>query len=155
MKVIEKVVRNVKGEEKVVDFLFGSGRLTANPPEIREVNGGYKVMRGFGFSIKFSNGKNKKPDYYPIELWGSNAENMARLGFEGQLVEVAGRLEKQTYKKDGEDKEITVLVVERFTCLEYKPKNEENPTTSESQEYNDVPSDFSNPTNPLEDDIPF
>jgi single-strand DNA-binding protein len=154
MKVIEKVVRNIKGEEKVIDFLFGSGRLTSNPPKIREVKGGYKVMKGYGFSIKFNNGKDKNPDYYPLEVWGKNAELMSRLCFEGQLIEVSGRLEKQTYKKNGEEKEITVLIIERFNCLEYKDKNGNSTTSHENV---DEPNDFeaNNVENPLDDDIPF
>lgn len=113
----EKVIRTIKGQEKVIDFVFGSGRLTANPPEVQDVKG-YKLMRGFGFSIRFDNGKNKKPTYYPLELWGNNAEHMARLGFEGQLVEISGRVNVDTFK----GKETSTLTVERFTCLEYKDK---------------------------------
>jgi single-strand DNA-binding protein len=135
----EKVVRTIKGEEKIVDFVFGSGILTANPPEVKEVNGGYKVMRAFGFSLKFSNGKDKKPSYYALELWGNNAEHMARLGFEGQLIEVAGRVTTSTYNnKDGVEKTLETLTVERFTCLDRKDQANvsdekvENSTTPET-----------------------
>lgn len=127
----EKVVRTIKGEEKVIDFVFGSGRLTGNPLEIQEVKG-YKIMRGFGFSIRFDNGKNKKPTYYRLELWGNNAEHMARLGFEGQLIEVSGRVTVDSYN----GKETNILTVERFTCLEYKDKvvNQTKDTPKSSQQ---------------------
>lgn len=129
MHQCEKVVRTIKGEEKVIDFVFGSGRLMKNPPEIQEVKG-YKLMRGFGFSIRFDNGKNKKPTYYPLELWGKNAEHMARLGFEGQLIEVSGRMNVDTYK----GKEKTTLTVERFTCLEYKDAEAQEDAPKSSQD---------------------
>ncbi|WCK56962.1 single-stranded DNA-binding protein (plasmid) [Aneurinibacillus sp. Ricciae_BoGa-3] len=117
MHTIEKVIRKIKGEDKIMDFLLGSGRLTSNPPEIREVNG-YKVLSAYGFSMKFSNGRDKKPDFYGIELWGKNAEYMKELGYEGQLIEVIGRIEVRHFH----NKEVKILVVERFHCLEYKPK---------------------------------
>lgn len=116
----EKVIRTIKGEEQIVDFVFGSGVLIANPPEIKVIKG-YKLMRAFGFSIKFSNGRDKKPTYYALEIWGNNAEHMARLGFKGQLIEVAGRMRVEKYRnQQDEDKELNVLTVERFTCLTRK-----------------------------------
>lgn len=131
----EKVLRTIKGKEEVVDFVFGSGILTGNPPEINERKG-YKIMRGFGFSIKFSNGQNKKPTYYALELWGNNAEHMARLGYEGQLIELSGRITIDKYTGgDGKEKQSQILTVERFTCLERKDpsssskKDEEQTTT--------------------------
>ncbi|PLS19650.1 hypothetical protein CVD28_04335 [Bacillus sp. M6-12] len=142
----EKVVRKIKGEEQIVDFVFGSGILTANPPEIKEVTGGYKVMRAFGFSMKFSNGKDKKPTYYALELWGNNAEHMSKLGFEGQLIEICGRVTSSTYKnKDGVEKELLTLTVERFTCLDRKNQgqvSESNSTEVNSNEgdSNETPS---------------
>lgn len=133
----EKVIRKIKGKEQVVDFVFGSGYLTANPPEIKNVTA-YKVMSGFGFSIKFSNGKDKKPTYYALELWGNNAEHMARLGFEGQLIEVAGRVTVKKYTSKGEAKELKVLTVECFTCLDRKDKEESKKTiVSEEQTVED------------------
>lgn len=124
----EKVVRTIKGEEKVIDFVFGSGRLTGNPPEIQDVKG-YKILRGFGFSLCFDNGKNKKPTYYALELWGNNAEHMARLGFKGQLIEVSGRVTVDSYN----GKETNILTVERFTCLEYKDNKTTNETSDSSE----------------------
>lgn len=156
----ERVVRNIKGEEKIVNFVFGSGVLTSNPPEIKEVKG-YKLMSGFGFSIRFSNGKDKKPTYYALELWGNNAEHMARLGFENQLIEVCGRESVSKYKTtQGEDKEYKVLTVERFTCLQRKesPSTSENVSQEQTKEEVDENLNTEDRTYVIEnhqDDVPF
>lgn len=116
MHQIEKVIRTIKGERKEVDLVFCDGVLTSNPPEIKEVNGGYKVLRGYGFSLKVSNGRNKKPTYYNLEFWGDQAEYMKKLGFEGQRIIVTGRMEVSTYQ----EKNYYTLSVERFTCIDRK-----------------------------------
>lgn len=124
MYSIETVVRTIKGEKKENKMVFGTGRLTAEPPTVADVKGGYKVLRASKdarFAIAFNNGKDKSATFYNLVLWDKNAENMAKLGFKGQLVQVAGRLEEQPYTaQDGTKKTSEVLVVERFEVLQYK-----------------------------------
>lgn len=138
MYSIVTVVRN-KREEKM---LFGTGRLTSDPPAIQEVKGGYKVLRGRGFSIAFNNGKDKPATFFPLVFWGKNAENMQKLGFKGQLIEVAGRLENQSYTaQDGTKKTIEVLVVEKFECKQYKQREEQKENPWEGATEIDIPDD--------------
>jgi len=150
MYSIVTVVREVKGNKREEKMLFGTGRLTSDPPAIQEVKGGYKVLRGRGFSIAFSNGKDKPATFFPLVFWGKNAENMEKLGFKGQLIEVAGRIETQSYTaQDGTQKTREVLVVEKFECKQYKKQSEEvqeeNPWGEEGATEIDI----------SDDDLPF
>lgn len=160
MHSIEQVVREVKGQKKEVKMLFGTGRLTGDPLVPQEVKGGHKVLRGKGFSIAFNNGKDKPATFYPLVFWDKNAENMAKLGFKGQLVEVAGRIEPQSYKaQDGEQKSFDALVVDRFEVRQYKDNGSANnpPATTQTtkQEEPQGLSGAEEAGNVGDDDIPF
>lgn len=132
MYSIETVVRLVKGEKKAVRMLFGTGRLTNDPPAIKEVSNGSKILRGskdHRFSIAFpdpSLGKDEqgrlKARFYPVVAWDRTAELLANLGFKGQLIEVAARIEKQSYNNN----EFEVLVIERFEVKSFKQQNKDN-----------------------------
>ncbi|MBP1308663.1 single-strand DNA-binding protein [Paenibacillus sp. 1182] len=137
MLIIQTIRREVKGEMKDVKVLFGSGRLSNDPPEITEVGENKtKVMRGgknhrFAIAIpdpsmgKFDNGR-FKPKYFNCELWGKNAENLAKLGYKGQKIEVFGRLEAHTYQ----GKEYENLTIERFELKEMRSKKDDESSTT-------------------------
>lgn len=171
MYSIETVVRedknNVRKEQKM---LFGTGRLTNDPPAIKDVAGGYQVMQGskdHRFSMAFNNGRdkdgNEKPaTFYNIVLWGKSAEIMSKIGYKGREVEVVGRVEKQSYtNSNGEPVEYEVLVIERFDA-KGKSKNAENQNNQNNQYNNqtnnsqpELNSNDAVPVDPSEDDIPF
>ncbi|ADO59430.1 single-stranded DNA-binding protein [Paenibacillus polymyxa] len=173
MLITQTIRREVKGEMKDVKVLFGSGRLSNDPPEITEVGENKtKVMRGdknhpFAIAIpdpsmgKYDNGR-FKPKYYNCELWGKNAENLAKLGYKGQKIEVFGRLKTHTYN----GKEYENLTIERFELLEMRPKNDhESSKTAENGGDRDANAGATqNEENPFydgkpieisDDDIPF
>jgi single-strand DNA-binding protein len=133
MYTVERVIKSIQGKDKEVKMLFGTGRLSNNPPAIIEVGqNNKKVMRGnkeHNFAIAFpdpSLGKDEhnrtKSKFYNIELWGKNAELLERFGFKGQPLEVAGRIETTTYQ----GKEYETLVIEKFEVKKYKPKDGES-----------------------------
>jgi len=161
MYSIETVVREVKGTKKEVKMLFGTGRLTNDPPSVQEVNGGYKVLRGskeHHFSIAFSNGKDKDATFYPLVAWDKLAENLAKLGFKGQLIEVAGRIETRPYKaQDGTERTFESLVIEKFDVKQYKDGNNSTNADEQKEATNEQPPQgFTEAeTTGVEDDIPF
>ncbi|WCF11443.1 single-stranded DNA-binding protein (plasmid) [Paenibacillus thiaminolyticus] len=117
MYTIVDAVREIKGEKKVQKMVFGTGRLTNDPPKVQTVGkNNSKILRGskdHRFSIAFNGGGTTK--FFPVTAWEKNAENLARLGFKGQIIEIAGRIEEQNYEdKEGKSKSIEILVIEKF-----------------------------------------
>lgn len=177
MHHIERNVgRTIKGVEKKVDLLFVVGRLTVDPPEIREVNG-TKVVSGGRLAIAVKTGK-ESTEFYNISAWGSNAENFARLCFKGQLISIVGVLTENSYQHQGETRTSKDVTLDKFTVLEYKkdgngsqpqgnantaPQGNSNPTPpakeSSTQGSAPITPPANDPTalvNPVEDDdIPF
>lgn len=161
MYSVETVVRNVKGEKKEVRMLFGTGRLTNDPPAVKEVGNGSKILRGskeHRFSIAFADpslGKDEqgrvKAKFYPVVAWDKTAELLAKLGFKGQPIEVAARIEKQSY--NGNDFE--VLVIERFEVKKYKENGNSNGEASEAEEAAAENIDGASEVPLSDDDIPF
>lgn len=132
------VVREIKGEKKEQEMIFGTGRLTNDPPAVQSVgNNGARVLRGnkdHRFSIAFNNGRNKDATFYPVTAWAEQADNLAKLGFKGQEVEIAARIEVQNYNDaQGNPKSAEVLVVERFDVKQYKDNGNGSAGSNASQ----------------------
>ncbi|WPS85371.1 single-stranded DNA-binding protein (plasmid) [Brevibacillus halotolerans] len=139
MYTIETVVREIKGEKKEQKMLFGTGRLTNDPPQVKVVGqNGVKVMRGskdHSFAIAFpdpslgkdNNGRTKSK-FFNVSIWEKNAEVLARLGYKGQPIEVFGRIETKSYNGN----EYEELTIERFEVKKYKPKEEEDSDTGKN-----------------------
>mgnify|MGYP001656735436 FL=1 len=82
-------------------------------------------------------------------MWGKAGEAFIKFTRKGSLVGVSGRLQTQSYEKDGHKVYITEVIVENFALLESKEVTEarENNSISNTQ-LNEV-IEFS------EDDLPF
>lgn len=166
--IAEVIVRNSAGEEKRVRKLFGTGRLTNDPPAVIEIQNGHgKVLRGnkdHRFSIAFTDpslGRDEhgrlKTKFYPVVAWDKTAELLAKLGFKGQPIEVVGRIEKRT----NGDKEFETLVIERFEVKQYKKQNDSGQTaqaaetdSGQTAQAAETPS-FEGASEVIDDDIPF
>lgn len=173
MHTVETVTREFNGQKQEVKMLFGTGRLTNDPPAVHSTPQGKIVLssqKGHRFAIAFNNGKDKDADFYGVEAWGKTAENLSALGFKGQSVEVAGRIREDKYTVNGEERVSMILTVERFDVKSYKdqgtgsnaaantPANASN-TTPDASNYTRVDEDpFANSSGPFEvsdDDLPF
>lgn len=169
MHTVETVAREFNGQKQEVKMLFGTGRLTNDPPALHSTPQGKTVLssqKGHRFAIAFNNGKDKDADFYGVEAWGKTAENLAALAFKGQSVEVAGRIREDKYTSNGEERVSMVLTVERFDVKSYKDQGagtntNANPTntTPDASNYTRVDEDpFANSSGPFEvsdDDLPF
>lgn len=160
----EVVLRtNKDGKKFEIPMIFGTGRLTNDPPELRTLDSGVKVLsgqKGHNFSIAFNRGKEKEALFYRIEAWERTAELLSQFGFKGQLIEVAGKIKVEKYKNaDGEERTAEVLVVERFDVKEYKEGKGESNSANESMSNgasDENPFDSSSMTIDIsDDDLPF
>lgn len=97
------------------------GRLT-HDPELRYTNAGNAVSN---FSLAVDRGfKNqqgeKQTDFIDCAAWGKTAENTAQYMRKGSLVCVEGRLQIESYEKDGIRRKKAWVVCENVRFLERK-----------------------------------
>lgn len=152
------VVREIQGKEVKQEMIFGTGRLTNDPPEIFVTNSGRKLLsgkKGHNFSIAFNNGPNKDADFYPLILWENNAENLYKLGFKGQEIEIAARVQVREFEYNGEKRSVEELVVERFQVKQYKNNNNNNGNANQENKQPAEEPAGGEPIDVSDDDIPF
>jgi single-strand DNA-binding protein len=91
------------------------GNLTADPT-LRQTTGGASVTQ---FSIAVSRSWKNKSDqweeetsYFDIVAWSELADNVCRSLKKGNRIIVSGRLEQQSWTKDGEKRSKVVLIAD-------------------------------------------
>ena len=103
------------------------GRLTSNP-EVNELESGKKVT-----NITLAIPRNYKnadgvyeTDFIKCTLQNGIAENTAEYCKKGDIIGVKGRVETDTYEKDGERKNSMVIVAEKVTFLSSRTQEKDN-----------------------------
>ncbi len=135
------------------------GNLTRDP-EMRALPSGQQVC-SFGvatnFTYKDKEGKRvEKSDFHNIVAFGRQAEVMNQYLKKGRPVFVEGRLQTQSWEKDGVKQYRTEIVVDSFQFGASAPGGESSPTTATTAA---APQKGNAPEYPEEDinpeDIPF
>ena len=101
------------------------GRLTKEP-ELRKTENGKKVSNitlAVPRSYKNVNGQ-YDTDFIDCVLWKGIAENTVEYCRKGDIVGIKGRIEKNSYEKDGEVKSKMNVVAEKVTFLSIKKQEE-------------------------------
>lgn len=134
----------------MINLVSLTGRLT-NHPEIKFTSSGKTYVR---FSLAVNrNFKNvdgeREADFIRCILWGKAGEAFIKFTRKGSLVGVSGRLQTQSYEKDGHKVYITEVIVENFALLESKEVTEARENNSISNTQSNEVIEFS------EDDLPF
>lgn len=104
------------------------GRLTKDP-EVIETENGNKVSN-IAIAVP-RNYKNEEgvyeTDFIEVTMWNGIAENTASYCHKGDIVGVKGRIQVDSYEKDGEKKTVQKVIAERLTFLSSKSKSEPEP----------------------------
>lgn len=109
------------------------GRITGEP-EVKETESGKKVTNltlAVPRSYKNENGE-YDTDFINCSLWNSIAENVCQYCHKGDLVGIKGRIQTDTYEKDGEKKFAMQLVAEKVTFLSSKATEKEDEEEKDS-----------------------
>lgn len=93
------------------------GRLTRDP-EMRITPNGVSVCN-FTLAVDrpFAKEGQQQVDFITCQVWNKQAENAAKYLSKGKMAAVDGRLNIDTYEKDGEKKWITKVVAENVRFL--------------------------------------
>ena len=131
------------------------GRLTKDP-EIRYSAGSQTAVARFSLAIdrgKKANGEDAGTDFPNIVAFGKIAELVEKYVVKGQQIAVEGRIQTDSYERDGAKHYTTDIVAERVEFLGKRESTDALPKGPEkTEDENDVYSVFSSIT---EDDIPF
>ena len=119
------------------NLLIIQGRMS-NSPKLFDA-GEHKVAR---FSIAWNwRGPSKQPHFFDVECWRKTAENVAQF-YKGQPVQIRGRIEHQTYEKEGEKISRFVIVADRVESLVWPERTnapQETETADENIGADDIP----------------
>ena len=111
--------------------VFMIGRLTRDP-ETRVTMSGITITR---FTVAVDRFKKKDAqentaDFIRVVCWRRLAEICGEFLSKGKLVAVEGRLQVESYEKDGEQKESAEVVADNVQMLDRKNVENEQPTES-------------------------
>ena len=103
------------------------GRLARNP-EVQELENGKKVANiTLAVPRSFKNHEGEyETDFIDCTLWNGVAENASLYCEQGDIIGVKGRLQKDSYEKDGENRTRMNVVAEKVTFLSRKKKKKNN-----------------------------
>ena len=99
------------------------GHLTANP-ELKNLAGGKTVC---SFTIAINGRQEGEADFFPCEIWGGWAQNLAKTATKGSLVLVEGNLGQDRWEKDGQKHSRIKVKAQRAFHLEAKYADARDP----------------------------
>ena len=100
---------------KSINTVMLMGRLTQDA-ELRSTSNGKNVTE---FSLAVDKG-NDKADFFNVVAWEKTAELVSQYTKKGSKVLIQGRLEQQTWEKDGKKNSKVVVVAFDVTFLDSK-----------------------------------
>lgn len=101
------------------------GRIVRDP-EIKETENGAKLSNltlAVPRSYKNEEGV-YETDFIDVTLWNNIAQSTSEYCKKGDLVGVKGRIQTDSYEKDGEKKLLMKVIADRVTFLSSKSKSE-------------------------------
>lgn len=104
------------------------GRLTRDP-EVVETDNEKKVSNlSLAITRPYKNADGiYETDFIEVTLWNGIAESTAEYCKKGDVVGVKGRIQSDTYEKDGERKFSTRVLAERISFIQARAKEELEP----------------------------
>lgn len=100
------------------------GRLVADP-EVKELESGKKVSNiTIAIPRSYKNAEGEyETDFIDVSLWDGVAQNTAEYCKKGDIIGVKGRLQTDSYEKDGNKMKSLNVVAEKITFLSSKTKD--------------------------------
>ena len=132
----------------------GIGRVVNNL-ELRSTNNGNSVCQ-FTIAINEGYGDKKRTDFIDCVAWNKRAESICKYCDKGVKVAIEGKLQTDTYEKEGKKIKTTKVLVNEITFIE-KIKNANNEPKEEIKKEVDPFAEFaeSMKDEDLDDILPF
>lgn len=104
------------------------GRLVREPEVIETENGAKVSNISLAVPRSFKNAEGEyETDFIEVTLWNNIAQSTSEYCKKGDLVGVKGRIQTDSYEKDGEKKFLMKVIADRVTFLSSKSKSEPEP----------------------------
>ena len=130
----------------------GIGRIVNNL-ELRSTNNGNSVCQ-FTIAINEGYGDKERTDFIDCVAWNKRAESICKYCDKGVKVAIEGKLQTDSYEKDGKKIKTTKVLVNEITFIE-KIKNTNNEPKEEIKEETDQFKEFGEEIEDLDDILPF
>lgn len=104
------------------------GRLTRDP-ELRQTNGGNPVASfGLASNTTFGSGDNKREDtlFVEVSIFGKQAEIVNTHLEKGRQIYVEGRLNLDSWEKDGQKRSRITVIADRFQFMGGRNEDSQN-----------------------------
>ena len=117
-----------------------TGRL-CSAPEHKQTTGSTAVAK---LSIAVDRkGREKETDFFDAVCFGQNADFACTYLQKGQLVGIVGNLRMRQYQaKDGSNRKVVEIAVDKITPLEYKERTGSAPATTNPVKTDDIEDPF-------------
>ena len=120
---------------------FIIGNLTRDP-EMRYTTAGIPVTR-FTVAVNRRFGEKEEVDFIRVVTWRKQAEFCGEYLSKGRMVAVEGRLQIDSYEKDGKRRSTSEVIADNVQVLSRKDGGEGNPiaepSASSTEEVDDIP----------------
>lgn len=148
-----------------MNLVVQTGRL-ARDVELRYTPSN-KAVAQFAIAVRKSfikEGESETAYFFPVVIWGVQAENCKKYLHKGSLVNVTGELRARSYEAtDGTTKYVTEIMADRVEFLDPKPKDntsgESNNPSEETIPYEEPTEEqaslYDNEYQLNDDDLPF
>ena len=109
----------------MINMVMLVGRLVRDPEVVKLDNGNSTSRVTLAVNRKFKGTDGVyHTDFIDCVLWNNFAKNLSEYCSKGDLVGVRGRLQVESYEKDGVKKKMTDVIVENITFLSSKNKED-------------------------------
>lgn len=140
----------------MINNFTGIGRIVNNL-ELRTTSNNKSVCQ-FTIAINDGYGDNERTDFIDCVAWEKRAENICKYCSKGLQVAVSGKLQTDSYEKDGKKIKTTKVLVNEIQFIEklQNTQTSEDVTTKEEvKEEHDPFKEFGDELELLDEDLPF
>ena len=117
---------NTKGGEKMLNQVIFVGRLTKDIELQESENGNKYAVVTLAIPRTFKNAEGVyETDFISAKMFDRVAENCSEYCKKGDIVGVKGRMQSNSYEKDGETRFSTDVSAEKVTFLSSRSKEQE------------------------------
>ena len=106
------------------------GRITKDPEARNTQNGATFVQ----FCVAVDRGdKNKTTDFIDCQAWNATAKFIAQYFHRGDPMSITGKITTRTYEKDGQQRKITDVLVDKADFVPWNNSKMQNDSNEEEQ----------------------